>query len=108
MEYEQIIMQLIVNAGNAKSKAMESIQLAKTGNIVGARTLYEQAGNDLSKAHEIQTKLIQEEADGKAEEISLLMVHAQDHLMNAITVRDLSQEFIDMYEKILNHSQDRD
>ena len=28
------------------------------------------------------------------------MVHAQDHLMNAITVKDMAEEFIDLYEKI--------
>jgi len=26
------------------------------------------------------------------------MVHAQDHLMNAITLKDLASEFVDMYE----------
>jgi cellobiose PTS system EIIA component len=29
------------------------------------------------------------------------MVHAQDHLMNAITVIDMAREFVDLYEKIL-------
>lgn len=32
--------------------------------------------------------------------MSLLMVHAQDHLMNAMTVKDLAAEMIDLYEKI--------
>ena len=32
-------------------------------------------------------------------DITLLMVHAQDHLMNAMTVRDLAQEMIAMYEE---------
>lgn len=27
------------------------------------------------------------------------MVHAQDHLMNAMTVRDLAKEMISMYEE---------
>ena len=28
------------------------------------------------------------------------MVHAQDHLMTALVVIDLAQEFIDVYKKI--------
>jgi len=34
----------------------------------------------------------------------LLMVHAQDHLMNAITVRDLAIEFVDMYKKMSSNN----
>lgn len=99
MNYEEIIMKLIVNGGNARSKAMEAIQYAKSGDIEKARELHQEACNELNKAHEVQTELIQEEAGGNSVTVTLLMVHAQDHLMNAITVKDLAQEFIDMYEK---------
>ena len=27
------------------------------------------------------------------------MVHAQDHLMNAMTIKDMAKEFVDMYEE---------
>ena len=30
------------------------------------------------------------------------MIHAQDHLMNSITVKDLATEFVDLYEKMRN------
>ena len=30
----------------------------------------------------------------------MLLIHAQDHLMNAITFRDLAQEMIELYERI--------
>lgn len=103
MDYQEIVMQLIVNGGNARSKAMEAIQLAKAGQIIEARALHERACDDLAKAHEAQTQLIQEEASGNIKKVTILMVHAQDHLMNAITVKDLAQEFIDMYGKFLNN-----
>jgi PTS system cellobiose-specific IIA component len=102
MDDQQIVMQLIVNGGNARSKAMEAIHLAKLGQIQEAKTLWEQAGNDLARAHEIQTELIQNEAAGEKREVTLLMVHAQDHLMNAMTIRDLAQELIDLYETMIN------
>lgn len=98
---EELIMQLIVNGGDARSRAMEAIQYAKSGDLTKAKELIEESGKFLDKAHDFQTNLIQNEAAGKRTEISLLMVHAQDHLMNAITVRDLAKEFIDMYEKMM-------
>lgn len=32
--------------------------------------------------------------------MTLLVVHSQDHLMNAITFRDLAGEMVDLYEKL--------
>ena len=54
----------------------------------------------LNKAHQYQTELIQAEINGEKTEISLIMVHGQDHLMNAMTVRDLAMQMIEMYKKM--------
>ncbi|MFX3707996.1 PTS lactose/cellobiose transporter subunit IIA, partial [Streptococcus suis] len=32
--------------------------------------------------------------------IGLLMIHSQDHIMNAITFLDLAREMIDLYKKV--------
>lgn len=100
MEYQDIILQIIVNSGDARSYAMNSIKLAKENRIDEAKNYMKQCSEFLEKAHNIQSKLIQDEAAGKNQEVTLLMVHAQDHFMNALTVRDLAQEFIDLYESI--------
>lgn len=100
MDIEAISMQLLVNSGDAKSKAMEAIGSAKSGNISEARNLIDKAGEFLVVAHRFQTEIIQEEAAGNIKSITVLLAHAQDHLMNAITVIDMTKEFIDLYEKI--------
>jgi PTS system cellobiose-specific IIA component len=100
MEYVEKIMTLVAVSGEARSKAMEAIQLSKSGEYSEARTLITDAANTLRKAHKIQTTLIQEEAGGTKYEVTLLMVHAQDHLMTAMTVKDFASEFIDLYEKV--------
>ncbi|WP_209124130.1 PTS lactose/cellobiose transporter subunit IIA [Alkalihalobacillus sp. BA299] len=97
---EEVIFQLILHAGNGKSSAMEALAAAKNGNFVEAREKLNQAGQELNEAHHIQTSLIQGEVRGEKTEISLLMIHAQDHLMNAITVKDLAAEIIDLNELI--------
>ena len=37
---------------------------------------------------------------GDAVELSLLMVHGQDHLMTSIAFKDLAKEIVEVYEKI--------
>lgn len=100
MEYAESVFQIILYGGNARSSSMEAIGFAKQGDFAAARNALEQAANEFQQAHQIQTALIQKEAAGEKTEATLLMIHAQDHLMNAITVRDLAAEFVDLYETI--------
>ena len=44
--------------------------------------------------------MIQQEAMGERTEVTLLLVHAQDHIMNAMTVLDLVREMIMMYQRM--------
>nr|WP_263325117.1 PTS lactose/cellobiose transporter subunit IIA [Neobacillus sp. Marseille-Q6967] len=97
---ETVIFQIILHGGNGKSCAMEAIAAAKQGDFTTAREKLKEAGDALNEAHHIQTSLIQAEVRGEKTEISLLMVHAQDHLMNAITMKDLATEFVDLYETL--------
>jgi PTS system cellobiose-specific IIA component len=97
---EMIVFGLITASGSAKSHAMEAIGLAKEGDIAGAREAIVEAEKNLSEAHKSQTNLIQSEARGEKVEVSILLVHAQDHLMNAILMKDLATEFIDLYERM--------
>ncbi|MBE5991645.1 PTS lactose/cellobiose transporter subunit IIA [Lacrimispora sp.] len=99
MDIEMIVMKLVVNGGNARSTAIEALRAAKVGNFKKADELMEEADTILKEAHEIQTEMIQNELNGNKVEVGLLMVHAQDHLMNAMTVMDLSKEMIDILRK---------
>ncbi|MBS7577033.1 MULTISPECIES: PTS lactose/cellobiose transporter subunit IIA [unclassified Enterococcus] len=99
-EQLQAVMGLIVNAGNAKSDAMEAIQAAKAGNFELADEKLKAANQALVEAHHSQTELLQEEARGNSMEITLLTIHSQDHLMTSITFNDLAKEVIDIYKRI--------
>lgn len=93
-------MGLIANGGNAKSLAFEAIRLAKKGDIVGAREKLKESDKSLLEAHNSQTGMLTKEAQGDHMHVTLLVVHSQDHLMNAITFRDLAGEIVDLYEKL--------
>jgi cellobiose PTS system EIIA component len=97
---EEIIFQIILYGGNGKSSSMEAIMAAKKGDFTKAHEKLTEAGDALNQAHHIQSSLIQKEVGGEKTEVSLLMVHAQDHLMNAMTMRDLATEFVDLYETL--------
>ncbi|WEV71260.1 PTS lactose/cellobiose transporter subunit IIA [Lactobacillus sp. ESL0785] len=93
-------MGLIANGGNAKSLAFEAIRAAKKGDIYTARSKLKEADDSLLQAHNSQTNMLTKEAQGDHTHITLLVVHSQDHLMNAITFRDLAGEMVDLYEKL--------
>lgn len=96
---EQIAFQLILHAGNAKSLLMEALYLAREGKFSEARLKVNEANAELKLAHHSQTSLIQAEAGGEKYGINILLVHAQDHLMNTLTTRDLVEEIIFLHEK---------
>ncbi|WP_143798920.1 PTS lactose/cellobiose transporter subunit IIA, partial [Oenococcus oeni] len=59
-----------------------------------------EADRFLAQAHNAQTDMLTKEANGEHAQMSLLMVHAQDHVMTAITFRDLAGEIVELYKRI--------
>jgi len=98
MDYEEIIMRLIVTAGTSRNHGMNAIAQAHEGQMEETLKLIASAREEATNAHHYQTELIQKEATGENFEITLLTVHAQDHLMNAMTVIDLAEEFVKLYQ----------
>lgn len=97
---EEIIMNLIIHSGEARSYCMEAMQTAKKGNIDDAKKLIEKAEDEISKAHNVQTSLLQNEAGGDKTEVTLLMVHAQDHFMTSMTFKYMAVEIIELHEQL--------
>lgn len=99
-ESEKQIMGLISSSGASRSKAFEALQKVRTHDYDSARELLKEAQEADIEAHNIQTAMIQKELNDKekSDEISLLMVHAQDHYMTAQLSRDLIAEMIKIFE----------
>lgn len=93
-DLDMIVMDIIVHAGNARSLAIEAVRFARTGDFVQAEGKLKECEAELTEAHHAQTDLLVDESNGKPTPVSLIMVHAQDHLMNALTVKDLVSEMI--------------
>ncbi len=96
----EISFNIIGFAGDAKGLAMEAIKSAKEGRIEEAREKVEQARQGMVQAHKFQTQLVHAEANGEKTEMSVILVHAQDHLMTAMTFQQLAEEIIDVYARL--------
>ena len=71
-EQEQIVINLIVNSGSARSSAIEAIQYAKAGDLAKADESLQQAKETVNEAHHSQTELIQAEIRGEKSTIKLI------------------------------------
>lgn len=97
---DAIVMNLVVNSGEARSIAMEAIELARQGQFEEATAKIAQARETINAAHNFQTELVQKEINNDPVPMSLLMCHGQDHLMTAMVVIDLAEKFIEVYQKL--------
>ena len=99
-ELEEVVMGLIINSGQACSLAYAALKQAKQGDFAAARTMMDQSRMALNEAHLVQTKLIEgDQGEGKMK-VSLVLVHAQDHLMTSMLARELISELIELHEKL--------
>ena len=96
---EEAVMEIIVNAGHSRSLCFEALHAARQGNIDEAKSLLREADGYARQAHKMQTKLIEQDAGEARQPMTLIMVHAQDHLMNSLLARELSEEIIHLYQR---------
>lgn len=107
-DMELIIFEIIAKGGNAKGLVYEAIAKSEAGDFAAADKLLAEADEELKGAHQIQTNLIQEEAAGKYHEVTVLFVHAQDHLMTSLEVRSLAENIIKMNKRLYALEQGHD
>ena len=97
---ETVIFEIILHAGNARAEAYEALRVAKARDFEAAAEHLRLAEEEIGIAHRTQVEIIQGEARGEKTEISLLFVHAQDHLMTAIAEKSLIENMVDMQKTI--------
>ncbi|PLR35892.1 PTS lactose/cellobiose transporter subunit IIA [Chimaeribacter californicus] len=98
-DLETTVMEIIVNAGQTRSLCFEALYAAREGNFEQAQALLKEADTYAHAAHRVQTQLIEEDAGEGKTPMTLIMVHAQDHLMNAILARELIEEMVRLYQR---------
>ncbi|WP_300386188.1 PTS lactose/cellobiose transporter subunit IIA [Clostridium sp.] len=101
-ELELVAFEIISNVGMAKSLAIEAIREAREDNYEEAEKKIIEAKDFLVQGHHAHAGLISKEANGEKIEFSLIIMHAEDQLISAETIKDLAIELIEMNKKISN------
>lgn len=96
---EELIFEIISHTGEARALIFDALKVSRSGDFEKAKELMDKSDEEMKVAHNFQTKLIQEEINGDLK-VSLLMVHAQDQLMTAMSEQQLISEMIEMYKEI--------
>jgi PTS system cellobiose-specific IIA component len=99
-EMEQILFNLILHAGEARTKAKEAAEYAKERDWESAQTLMDEANEEQLKAHEVSAQLIKQEAKGEKVDFSILLAHALDLLILAWSEIDYTDQFIETSKRL--------
>lgn len=94
------IMKMIAYSGNAKKEAFDALEQAKKGQFKEAEEDLEAAVKTINQAHGVQQEMMRLEANEENFPMTLLLVHAEDHLMTTLTTLDLIKEMIELYKRV--------
>lgn len=106
MSTEEKIMTMISYAGAGRMKLIEAMRLAGDRKYEEGLQLVDESDKDIVKCHQAQTEILfQNSSDPSApgSNISVMLIHAMDQVMNTMSMRDLVYEMIHMLERREKH-----
>jgi len=104
-ELQMVAFQIILHSGNSRTLVHEAFQAMRTDDFAVVEQKLEEANKELTEAHKAQTSLLQQYASGEEIKIEIIMVHAQDHLMTTMTLREMAVEMLHLYRRINNEQE---
>ena len=100
MNWEQTLFNIILHAGNARSKALAAAEEAEAGNYVEAEAALVEAETEQAEAHKIHAKVIQMEAAGEQVPFSVLLIHSMDLLLLSWAEIDHTRQMTSLFKRI--------
>lgn len=97
---QEAAFEIILSSGDARTLVHEGFKSMREGNYEEAEVHLNEANDSLVKAHKAQTELLQQYTSGEKIEMEIIMVHAQDHLMTTMTLREVAIEMLSLYQKV--------
>lgn len=97
---ELIAFQIIAAVGSARSNFVEAIRQAKIGEFEQAEKLIKEGEKFFLEGHKAHSTLIQKEASEEKSEVSLILLHAEDQLMSAETLKIVADELIEVHREL--------
>lgn len=99
-ELNYISMDIIMHAGNSHNYMENAVDEAVKGNFKEAEEFIKKASDEIVKAHNAQTDVIQTSIRDNQNIMTLLFVHAQDTLMTIRSELKMVKHIIGLYGKI--------
>lgn len=100
-EMEEVCLQIIALAGDAKSRVFEALSTAQDGDFSKAKHMLEEASRNIREAREIQHVLLTKEARGSSVTPSILLNHAMDILITAESERNMAVNILGLFESVI-------
>lgn len=97
---QEVAFDIILNSGDARTLVHEGFKNMRQGEYAEVKKSLEQANDLLVKAHRAQTGFLREYANGEKIEMEIIMVHAQDHLMTTMTLKEVAIEMLALYQSV--------
>lgn len=98
-DLQMISFQIIMNSGDGRSDIHEAFSFMREGDFDEAEEKLKEANDKIVKAHNSQTDLLHGLANGQKMNIDVLLIHAQDHLMTTMTLREAATEMLFLHRK---------
>lgn len=97
---ELVSFKIISAVGMAKSSFIEAMKVAANGEFDVARAKIKEGEESFNGGHLAHSELIQQEASGNHVVPSILLMHAEDQLMSAETIKVMALEIIRLNEQV--------
>ena len=97
--FESLPFSVIANVGSARSMYIEAIHLARNGAIKEARERMKEGELLFVEGHGSHLKMFGEELSVEDLRYIPLLMHAEDQLMSAETLKIVCEEMIDILEE---------
>lgn len=98
-ELTMLGFEIVAYSGDARSTLLNLMKEVRAGEFSHVDEMLKEADENLNLAHQAQTKILAEEASGKDMEMGFIFIHGQDHLMSTILLRDIINDFIELYKE---------
>lgn len=98
-ESQMVAFNIISFSGMSRACIHEALEAMRQNDFELAKLKLKEADEQMVQAHQAQTDLLQAFAGGTEIEIQIIMVHAQDHLMTTMTLKEVAEEMMHLYQE---------
>ncbi|WP_368901154.1 PTS cellobiose transporter subunit IIA [Oceanobacillus oncorhynchi] len=99
-QIQSVAFEIILHSGSSRTMIHEAFAMMRNNEFKNAADKLDEANEEVLLAHQSQTALLQQYSSGETINMEIIMVHAQDHLMTTMTLREVALEMLYLYEKL--------